>query len=77
MRNIKLFCAKILVICFSEFYLDTTLSEIATIMVYLLGCISLTQETSGNSSRPFFKNGSFRIDAILGFKYKLQFPWRC
>lgn len=46
-------------------------------MVYLLGYFSLTQETSGNRSRPFFKRGRCRIDAILDFKDKPTFPRRC
>lgn len=74
---ITLFFSRILFIYSSEYYLGKTLPKVATIIVYLLGYFSLTQETSGNHWRPFFKRGRCRIDAILDFKDKPTFPRRC
>lgn len=71
------FFSKILFIYSSEYYLDKTSSKVVTIMVYLLGYICPTLETSGNHSRSFFKGGRCRIDAILDFKDKPTFLRRC
>lgn len=66
-----------LFIYFSEYYPGKRLSKVATIMIYLLSYLSLTQETSGNHSRAFFKTGRCRMNSILDFKDKPTFPGRC
>lgn len=77
MRNTSFLGAKIPFIHSSEYYLGEILSKVSLIMVSLLDYISVTQETSGNHSRPFLKRGRHQTHTVLDFKDKPTFPRTC